>query len=95
MRMYTCIHSPYMIPRAWELNGSSQAYMPGLFDEDDDMDFDEMCELEAEVLPEMLPEYSGSGAFRSTPREEEESVDDTVLPLDWSIYHPHLPALLV
>ena len=69
--------------------------MPGLFDEDDDMDFDEMWELEAEVLPEMLPEYSGSGAFRSTPREEEESEVDTVLPLDWFIYHPQLSALLV
>ena len=56
--------------------------MPGVFDEDDEMNFDQMCDLEADVLPELLPEYLSCGAFQSPPREQEESSAAMLVSLD-------------
>ena len=47
-----------MIPRAWELNGSSQAYMPGLFDEDDYMDFDEEIDIQPKLTQSQVKHIS-------------------------------------
>ena len=40
------------------------------------------CDLEADVLPELLPEYLSCGAFQSPPREQEESSGAMLVSLD-------------